>query len=480
MDETTIPNKEYNVFISHKLDDRSLALKIKEALENLCGKDRNRLNVFVCETTPGGTDWRQWIADKIAGSTVLIFLYTDIDADWSWCQFEVGSFIGRVEPGKSPRPVLCLKNSTIGKLPSTIADFQAYNADNEGIKKLFEELLNGDKILGERLNPDLKSGTYEEEQFSRYVQDIVTRFTVTTKTNFFDRRMDITLNEDAGRGGSETDIEKARIAVDPITMSFLDLPHQNAEWKDLATTFRKRDQSAWIGQLEESVKKVEDGEKPLEVLEPFKARDGNTYIPVIARIETLQRRDEKRTITPKMLRVIFVPSPKSEAMPTLAEFFLNRLWTTYPPAGVLRLKWRKQSGERIYKEEDLEEAIVCAVNPSFATLFDRMYQDIKENPLTVDQLLPGIEGYVSEENMVKLRNDQEKVFRRIVYEGRNAVPTVPLIFNDDHPADQYKNQVFLPVLIGKQVVGEVSGPHETFLLISYIKEFASSDKPEQT
>ena len=478
-------DKVFNVFISHKVDDRSIALKLQEALENLCGRDIGRLNVFVCEATPGGADWRQWITDKIADSTALIFLYTDIDADWSWCQFEVGSFIGRVEPGKKPRPVLCLKNSTISKLPSTIAGFQAYNADIKGIKKLFEELLNSNAILSERLNPDLKSSKYEE-RFSKFVKDIVTRFTVTTKTRFFDRLIDIILSEDADPESSELEIGDARISVDQITMSLLDLPHQNVRWKDLATSFKKRGQGKWTDQLEESVKQIENGQKPLEVLNPFKVGDGNAYIPVIARIETHQRRDEKRTITLKQLRVIFVPSPKSEAMPTLAEFFESKDMVTYTPACVLRLKWRGQSGEsdsgeREYREDDLEEEMtVCAINPSCASLFDRMYEDIRQKPLKVKQLVEGVRKYVSVENMKMLEDDQEKVIRRIVFEGRNAVPRVPFQFNDAHPEDVYKNQVYLPLLIGKQVIGDVSGPHETYLLVGYIKDFLPPGESAQT
>lgn len=471
--------QEYNVFISHKVDDRAIASMLQTALENLCGRhNRGRFEVFVCEQAPGGTDWRDWIRDSIARSTVLIFLYTDVDADWSWCQFEVGSFIGRAESEKGRRKVLCLKNSTIDELPSTIQDFQAYDADKEGIEKLFEELLNSEDILPERLNPDLRQGKFVR-QFDGYVQDIVTSFTVTNKTNFFDRRIDIILCEDAGPESQEAELDEASISVDPETMRILHISGHNVRWKDLATSFKERGQSDWIDELEESITQIKDGQKAREVLKPFEADDGNVYIPVIARIETLQRRDEERTITPKMLRVIFVPSPESEAMLTLAKFFDYNQWYTYPPACVVRIKWRKQSGKSEYVNDDLEEGpVVCAINSSCAHLYDRNDQMIRNNPTPIEELVEGIKPYVSAQNMKRFENDQEKVARRIVFQNKNAIPEVPLQFNEYHPDYQFKNQVYLPLLIGKQVIGEVSKPHETYLLIAYIKDFYPPDESE--
>ena len=82
---------EYKIFISHRLEDRSLASIVSGALQLLSD---GRLETFVCEDIRGGREWRDWIYKKIQLADIMLFLYTDESHDWMWCFYEIGLFLG--------------------------------------------------------------------------------------------------------------------------------------------------------------------------------------------------------------------------------------------------------------------------------------------------------------------------------------------------------------------------------------------------
>ncbi len=467
---------EYEVFISHRYEDRRIANLLKNYLRPL---SKYQLEVHVCEDMQGGVEWRKCIEDQIAGSKVLIFLYTDDEANWSWCQYEVGLFRGESKDGH----IVCLKNTDIPKAPSTIEHLQAYSADKEGIKMLFNDLLCRKDFFGEELNPELHMDGTMQQSFDEAVDKLIKCFTPPVRTEYLLQRMAITLSREISEGEILVlDLDDMGVSGNEKTMSLLGLRETDVRWNDLYGSFHEKGQTAWLDQLLDSIDKIKRHLQPTVVMQPFRALGGDTFIPVMSCIESFRLRDEQG-VRPKQLFVTFVPIgeglEKPYALQDMRELF--RKWSTYLPSSVVRIKWRRRSGEMEYIEDDLEEGpIVCAINPEFARLFDfdaAQFPD-PDGPrkLTAQKLFDSIKKYTAPEHLVKLEEDQAKVAKRIVFENKKRRAKAPLQFNDRHP--NYPNGVYLPSLICKHVIGDVSGPHETYLLICYVKLFRQTDDPK--
>ena len=88
-----IPKKQ--VFLSYKSSDPQDKLsgnKIKKILESI---SPDAVQVFASdESIHAGTKWRATIREQLRKSEYLIFLYTDPHANWDWCHFESGLFLG--------------------------------------------------------------------------------------------------------------------------------------------------------------------------------------------------------------------------------------------------------------------------------------------------------------------------------------------------------------------------------------------------
>ena len=93
-----IPLNDIRVFVSHKDDDRGIALQIKQLLEQYAP---NRLELFISgENITAGEDWQLRIRDELRKSRLLFLLFTEPGRTWDWCLFEAGLFtpLLRVRP----------------------------------------------------------------------------------------------------------------------------------------------------------------------------------------------------------------------------------------------------------------------------------------------------------------------------------------------------------------------------------------------
>ena len=120
------------------------------------------------------------------------------------------------------------------------------------------------------------------------------------------------------------------------------------------------------------------------------------------------------------------------------------------------------------------EPFVCAANVEFSKLYDFTYKDYFPNPedeLNDSYLFESIKGFIDKKDLDNFIKDQERISERIIFQNKDDHAKIPLKFNEHHPLDRYKNRSYLPYLISKHLIGDVSGPHEMYLLICYIKEF---------
>ena len=79
-----------------------------------------------------------------------MLLYPSNDIDLSWCNYELGRFYD----GK--RKIICIKNTDIPEPPPAFEPYQAYTADDRGIRKFVDELfVEGIFTDGKPLNPSV-------------------------------------------------------------------------------------------------------------------------------------------------------------------------------------------------------------------------------------------------------------------------------------------------------------------------------------
>jgi hypothetical protein len=478
MPQEPAATETFDVFISHKVEDRQIARYLGEDLRSLSNR---HLEVHVCEDIPGGEEWRKWIEERIEKSKILIFLYTDERADWGWCLYEIGFFLGsHPSEMESKCHMICLKDSSISVLPSPIQQFQAYDSEKDTIEKFFNDLLyEGTCTNNIRLNDELH--TKMRNQFETAVKRISDIFS-TTQTESYARSVSIGLPEPDDTQALPN-IEHAFIDGDQSVMEILNAPSTGIKWTQLYEQFRKENQAMWLDELRRFFDEVitKQVRRPGWAMTPF-AHEGRSYIPVLSRIDRKKRvTSQGRVFIPKTLSILLIPKPieLSDEPPDPVEMLHG--WSTHYPASVVKVGWKKKSDQNTYLPEDIIGVpIVCAINDSFAHLFDYGPGDFPSpdgpSPATSESLLQRIERYVLPDHLRKLKKDQAEVVQRIVFEERNSYARVPLQFNELHPS--YPNALFLPCLISKRVVGSQTGEHKTYLVISYVRDFWPVDHPK--
>jgi len=464
---------KYKIFISHRLEDRNLALAVSGALRLLGDK---KLEPFVCTDIPGGREWRDWIDEKIGESDIMLFLYTEENFDWMWCFYEIGLFIRPSDP--KPRPIICIRNSSIKSLPSPLEKYQAYGATEADMKKFLEELLyKGEFTNKDRINETL----FADNNYVLAIQDFLKAFKPSKiERKFFARRALFDLT-DLDRNESDKKDYGVLITSDSYTMEEILLsPGKFIYWQNLYDKFKAQGQSTWLDQIKDSIENIKKENTPTFVMKPFKAQENKKFIPVLTRVEQMPSEDKKTTI-PLKIYVIFIPCSDIEKSCDLIDVseasdpkHLLEIWKTILPTSVIRVKWKRKSSPIRYSNEDIiGDPVVYAINPSFADLYNFNYQEFPDpdgnSPLTAGNLLNRVEEFIvdSETYIPKIMEDQAKIANKIIFAGSNAFAKVPLKFNDKHPF--YPSSSYLPCLVSKNTAGDINGPHVTYLAVIYVK-----------
>lgn len=478
----------YHIFISHKAEDQSIARTLERALRVL---SESKLKIHLSEEMPHGADWRKWIESNLLNSDKLIFLYTSTEGerDWRWCVYEIGIFLGNKlsktkvcetenNQGDNKYDVLCIKHPDIPNPPKPIENIQVCDADKPGIKKLFEQLLYERCEFSEE--PLVTNR--DQDLFCEYVDKVVSSFNPPVKIDFFEKRLIITLSEKEDKEIKEKDLLNSDLSGNPETMAFLRLPQQGAKWEKLYKRLKSRNQHTWMDQISQSINNIKQQRAPIDVLESFSPSEDEIYIPIVTRVERFQFiKNGKGVVIPKLMSVIFTPMPAPKSPPytlkDMSEF--TEKWTNYPPTSIVKIRWKGRSG-KAYKEADMiGEPVVCAANAEFAKIWDFTYDDYFPNPndeesrrLTDPDLFEFIDGYIDKKDLDEFIKDQERIGERIIYQNKDDYAKIPLKFNEHHRWDYIKNKSYLPFLISKHLVGDVSGPHEMYILVCYIRGFS--------
>jgi hypothetical protein len=129
--------KKHSVFVSHKVNDRTVTNCLKELLDS----HTENITFFVSEDIQAGAPWRKTIAERLKGAGFLVLVFTDPKEDWGWCLYETGFFdaLSQIPDSKLARSIWCLHNASTPP-PSPIADLQTVPATNQAVEKWLSEL----------------------------------------------------------------------------------------------------------------------------------------------------------------------------------------------------------------------------------------------------------------------------------------------------------------------------------------------------
>lgn len=307
-------NGKIGVFVSHRSkDDQEIANTIRDKLRIL---SHGKIETHICENIRGGDDWFQWVENTVYQSTVFLLLYTDEEMDLRWCLFEAGLFRGEQ---KQQAHLICLKNTNISTPPSPLQRFQAYNADEAGLREFLRELLyRGSFTDGKKINPELLD--QDETEFGQAVKDVELLFVERQiNRNYFRKRIEIICPDvEPGtelNGNNPVDLEEFHIEAGELTRDLLDLPDGDVLWSDLYDNLNDKGHR-WVDEIREVFEAVQDQRPIRQVLSSFASANGRDCLPLLSRVEHVKDR-------PKLMSVIFVEREVIEEEADLADSLLN-------------------------------------------------------------------------------------------------------------------------------------------------------------
>jgi TIR domain len=315
----------FEIFISHRQEDRAVAELFKGTLENLA---ENAIKCWVCEDTPGAADWYKWIGAKLQTSQLLVFLHTTVDHDWTWCALEIGQFQGAKQAQKIEPSIVWFSLEDLD-IPPILANFQKYGTSPEDIRKFLRELFTeGTFSQGEAIRQDIHLRRHKD--FQDAIQNISAIFAqISRPEELFKLRIRVVL----GAQGDFTKhmeilsklpiaervtkvFENAIVHTDQGTKAFLaGNTDGDLNWKALDESQRQLQNHAWIEDLVNYIRASYSDSKALDrrgreqVLSPI-YRDMRLFQPVIARLEYIRS-------WPHSAVVIFVPMPPFSEDPHL-------------------------------------------------------------------------------------------------------------------------------------------------------------------
>jgi hypothetical protein len=267
---------EIKIFVSHNSKYVEIAKSLKLSLQAL--ESKTLLDIKISEEMVGATDWRLWIEENVRTADIFMLLFPHANMDMAWCNYELGRFYD----GK--RKVVCIKNTDISEPPPAFQPYQAYNADQDGIRKFIDELfVDGAFTDGKPLNTSV--GQYTEKLYERaqnVARELAQKFAqARVRQQLYERRIVLSVRYDAAK---QFDRQCSTVQGNADGLELLGLGQvANVPW----STARKsiRDTIEWPSELERALPSITAGSLP-PALPPFFGSN-DIYLPVITRADSV-------------------------------------------------------------------------------------------------------------------------------------------------------------------------------------------------
>ena len=279
---------DVNLFISHKAEDKSAAIAIKDILE----KHTGRLKVQISEEIHGGAQWRQRIIEMLRTSKVMLLLYTDPTADWGWCLYEAGLFTP-LEGGESHVVCLYNPNTTVEQL-EPLKSFQAVQTRvDDLVRQFLSPLYRGTQLTKSRspLNKNLKDE--DLKQIAKAIAAAIAPKKVEWKSYLHH----IVISVPPGSAIHNQDIpsEEAQIpdeacvvveeAKEGSGLAFLNIDEDHFTWGDLKQVAKRGSGRFWLDELNDCIVAAARKRHPPVGTATLRAVSGSIYRPLLAHSE---------------------------------------------------------------------------------------------------------------------------------------------------------------------------------------------------
>jgi hypothetical protein len=264
------------IFVSHSTKYSDIAQSLKNSLQTL--EPQTPLDIQTCEAMPGATDWRQWIEENVRSADIFLLLFPNANMDLAWSAYEFGRFY------EKDRKVVCIKNTDISKPPPQFDQYQAYDANEVGIRQFIDDLfVNGTLTGGKPINTNV--GRFSGELYKRahtVACELAQKFAqARVKEQRYVRRIVLSVRYDETK---QFDVEASTVQGNADGLQLLGLGNvESIPW----STVRKSigDPVDWPSALEAALPFGTSGALP-PALPPFIKSDG-IYIPVIVKASSV-------------------------------------------------------------------------------------------------------------------------------------------------------------------------------------------------
>ena len=144
-----VPTQEkFGIFISYSFEIESLARKIKDKL--LVLDDENKLDIFLASEL-GGKKYRAEIDRRLKSDHFLVLPYPHRRMKLDWVCYELGGFRRQGIP-------ICIMNTNLDRPPEQLAEWNAFKADPDGLRRFFQMLFADGKFTnGVKINPKINT-----------------------------------------------------------------------------------------------------------------------------------------------------------------------------------------------------------------------------------------------------------------------------------------------------------------------------------
>jgi hypothetical protein len=294
------PLRSVSLFASHSHEYQELAREFKRSIESI--QTRVPLKVFISEEMPGGAKWRGLVRSELREADALVLLYPHSGMRLDWCSYELGVF-----QQDKDRAIVCIRNIDIQAPPDITDEWQAYMADDRGIRKFITDLFVKGVFTGnEPIEPEVGTADSEARRRSEEAAQALKRSFAQARIrqDYFTHRISITSPDDQFQPFDlATDIDKAIISGDEQALQLLSLkPH--TRWSVLQEMAETTLKASWPNELVEALRGITRGPIP-PPFTPFRAKDNRIYVPVITKAESVDQHLRK-------INLIFVEADVSQ------------------------------------------------------------------------------------------------------------------------------------------------------------------------
>lgn len=266
---------QYQVFISHKDEDRATAIAVRDALGAFSGD----LEFFISgQNIPEGEDWRSVLRQQLADSDMLLLLFTEPTREWDWCLYEAGLFTKL--DGEENQPVVCIYNPD-GQPPSPLVTTQGVPATTADVSRFIGRLVRTTEITGgdRPLNENVT-----DEQIARAAEGICDHFAGNVQPYYACYRVHLELP--VNRGGGDVIPPDSRITGTEGTMRIFGRVPGTSTWGDLAASHIE-EEAPWLGEINRVFQDACEGRLSTPTTHTFRAVDGaRIFRPELYRLDT--------------------------------------------------------------------------------------------------------------------------------------------------------------------------------------------------